>query len=134
MEQKVGTMLNPGDAFCELVDEARMAVTINVREADLPLLREGAPVRIKLNSLPVETLYGTLDRIGAATVPEEGEQFFVVRADFANPGFAARDGMVGQAKILAGGGWFSSGWYPLGYVIFRAPFRWGWEKVWSWLP
>lgn len=134
VEQKVGTMLNPGDAFCELVDEARMAVTINVREADLPLLREGAPVRVKLNSLPVETLYGTLDRIGAATVPEEGEQFFVVRADFANPGFAARDGMVGQAKILAGGGWFSSGWYPLGYVIFRAPFRWGWEKLWSWLP
>lgn len=134
VEQKVGTLLGPGEAFCELVDEARMAVSMNVREEDVPMLRAGTQVRIKLNSLPVQTLYGTLDRIGAAALPEEGEQFFVVRADFANPGLAARDGMVGKAKILAGGGWFSSGWYPLGYVIFRAPFRWGWEKLWSWLP
>ncbi|HJT71542.1 MAG TPA: GAF domain-containing protein [Terriglobales bacterium] len=134
VEQKVGTMLAPGEMFCELVDEAHMAVTMNVHEADLPLLRVGAPVRIKLNSLPVETLHGTLDRIGAMTQSEEGEQFFVVRANFDNPRLAARDGMVGKAKILAGGGWFSSGWYPLGYVIFRTPMRWGWEKAWSWLP
>lgn len=134
VEQKVGTMLNPGESFCELVDEAHMAVTMNVREVDLPVLRPGAPVRIKLNSLPTDTLHGTLERIGATSQPGEGEQFFVVRADFANPGFAAHDGMVGRAKILAGGGWFSSGWYPLGYVIFRTPFRWTWEKAWSWLP
>jgi RND family efflux transporter MFP subunit len=134
VEQKVGTMLSPGEAFCELVDEAHMAVTMNVREVDVPNLRVGAPVRIKLNSLPTNTFHGTLDRIGATSQAEEGEQFFVVRADFANPDSAARDGMVGRAKVLAGGGWFSSGWYPLGYVIFRAPFRWAWEKAWSWLP
>lgn len=134
VEQKVGTMLAPGEAFCELVDEAHMAVAMNVREVDLPMLRAGAPVRIKLNSLPTDTLHGTLDRIGAMTQAEEGEQFFIVRAGFENPSFAARDGMVGRAKILAGGGWFSSGWYPLGYVIFRTPFRWTWEKAWSWLP
>lgn len=134
VEQKVGTMVNPGEAFCELVDETHMAVKMNVRETDLPMLRPGAPVRIKLNSLPIATLHATLDRIGATTLPEEGEQFFVVRADFANPGFAARDGMVGKAKILASGGWFSSGWYPIGYVIFRTPFRWAWETAWSWLP
>jgi RND family efflux transporter MFP subunit len=134
VEEKAGEMLNPGDTFCELVDEGHMAVQINVRETDLPLLREGAPVRIKLNALPTQTLIGTLDRIGAATEQDEGEQFFVVRADFANPGFTARDGMVGSAKILARGGWFSSGWYPLGYVIFRTPFRWAWELAWSWLP
>jgi RND family efflux transporter MFP subunit len=134
VDQKVGTMIAPGETFCELVDEAHMAVTMNVHETDLPLLRAGAPVHIKLNSLPVETLYGTLSRIGAMTQPEEGEQYFVVRADFDNPDLAARDGMVGRAKILAGGGWFSSGWYPLGYVLFRTPVRWAWEKAWSWLP
>lgn len=134
VEQKVGTMIAPGETFCELVDQTHMAVTMNVHETDLPLLRAGAPVRIKLNPLPAETLHGTLDRIGAMTQPEEGEQYFVVRAGFDNPGLVARDGMVGRAKILAGGGWFSSGWYPLGYVIFRTPVRWAWEKAWSWLP
>ena len=134
VEQKTGTMIAPGEMFCELVDEAHMAVTMNVHETDLPMLRPGSPVRIKLNSLPTETLRGTLDRIGAMTQPEEGEQYFVVRADFDNPGLLARDGMVGRAKILADGGWFSSGWYPLGYVILRTPARWAWEKAWSWLP
>ncbi|HEV2289108.1 MAG TPA: GAF domain-containing protein [Candidatus Acidoferrales bacterium] len=134
VEQKVGAMLKPGDAFCELVDPSEMAVEMSVRETDMPLLRDGIPVQIKLNALPLETLRGTVDRLGAVTRSENGEQFFVVRADFANSGLAARDGMVGSAKILAAGGWFSSGWFPLGYVIFRAPFRWAWESVWSWLP
>jgi RND family efflux transporter MFP subunit len=134
VEQKAGTMLNAGDPFCELVDQSRMAVELSVREVDLPLLREGVPVRIKLNAAPTQTLHGTLDRVGAVTRQEAGEQFFVVRANFTNPGFVARDGMVGTAKILAGGGWFSSGWFPVGYVIFRAPFRGVWESVWSWLP
>jgi RND family efflux transporter MFP subunit len=134
IEQKVGTMLKPGDAFCELVDAEHMAVEMNVRETDLPLLRPDAPVAIKLNALPTTTISGVVERIGASTRAEEGEQFFVVRANFTNPGAVARDGMVGSAKILAAGGWFSSGWYPVGYALFRAPFRWAWEKAWSWLP
>lgn len=134
VEQKAGTMLAPGDAFCELVDQTHMAVEMNVPETDLPLLRAGNPVALKLNALPTTTIQGTVDRIGAITVQQADEQFFVVRASFTNPGSAARDGMVGGAKILAGGGWFSSGWYPIGYVMFRSPARWAWEKVWSWLP
>lgn len=134
VEQKTGTMLAPGDAFCELVDQTHMAVEMNVPETDLPLLRAGNPVALKLNALPTTTIQGTVDRIGAITVQQADEQFFVVRASFTNPGSAARDGMVGGAKILAGGGWFSSGWYPIGYVMFRSPARWAWEKVWSWLP
>ena len=134
VEQKVGTMLKPGDAFCELVDEKHMAVEMNVRETDLPLLRTGAHVAIKLNALPTTTISGAVDRIGANTRTEEGEQFFVIRANFTNPGAVARDGMAGGAKILATGGWFSSGWYPIGYALFRTPFRWAWEKAWSWLP
>jgi RND family efflux transporter MFP subunit len=134
VEQKAGTMLAPGDAFCELVDQEHMAVEMNVPETDLPLLSPGNSVSVKLNALPTVTIKARVDRIGATTVQQADEQFFVVRATFANPGNAAHDGMVGGAKILAGGGWFSSGWYPVGFVIFRAPARWAWEKVWSWLP
>lgn len=134
VEQKTGAMLAPGGLFCELVDEQHMAVEMNVRETDLPLMRAGAAVAIKLNAFPTTTIAGRVERIGASTRTEDAEQFFVVRADFTNPGAVARDGMVGNAKVLAAGGWFSSGWYPLGYSLFRAPFRWTWEKIWSWLP
>jgi RND family efflux transporter MFP subunit len=134
IEQRVGTMLAPGDAFCELVDQSHMAVDMNVPETDLPLLRAGNPVALKLNAQPMMTIPARVERIGATTIQEADEQFFVVRASFANPDNVARDGMVGGAKILAGGGWFSSGWYPIGYVIFRRPVRWAWEELWSWLP
>jgi hypothetical protein len=42
--------------------------------------------------------------------------------------------MAGQAKITSAGGWFHSGWYPVGYVLLRGPTQWAWRKVWALLP
>lgn len=134
VEEKVGKLLARGEEFCELVDPMQMAVEINVPEAEEGLIRPPAPVALKLNSFPTRTFRGTVERMGAQTVSAGGEQFFMVRARFPNPSGAARTGMVGQAKITAAGGWFQSGWYPVGYVLFRGPARWIWTKVWSWLP
>jgi len=134
VEEKTGTMLTPGEGFCEIVAQDQMAADMSVPETDLPLLRYGNHVALKLNALPVTTFAGVVDRIGAETKSEGGDQYFLVRATFDNTAGRARDGMVGRARVRAAGGWFQSGWYPVGYVIFRAPFRWLWQKVWSWLP
>lgn len=134
VEEKAGTMVRPGDAVCEIVAQDHMAAEMSVPETDLPLLRSGNHVALKLNALPATTFAGTVDRIGAETKSEGGDQYFLVRAIFENTGGRARDGMVGRARVRADGGWFQSGWYPVGYVIFRAPFRWLWQKAWAWLP
>jgi RND family efflux transporter MFP subunit len=134
VEEKTGTMLKPGEAFCEIVDQDHMAAEMSVPETDLPLLRPGNHVALKLNAYPSRTFGGVVERIGAQSKSDSGEQYFLVRAIFDNTGDRARDGMAGRARVRAGGGWFSSGWYPVGYVILRAPFRWIWEKAWSWLP
>jgi len=134
VEEKTGTMLHPGDAFCEIVQQDHMAAEMSVPETDLPLLRAGNRMALKLNAFPAATFSGVVDRIGAQTKAEAGDQYFLVRAVFKNQGDLARDGMVGRARVMAGGGWFSSGWYPVGYVILRSPFRWAWQKAWSWLP
>ena len=134
VEEKTGTMVHPGEAFCEIVEEDRMAAEMSVPETDLPLLRSGNRVALKLNAFPATTFIGVVDRIGAQTKAESGDQYFLVRATFDNPEALARDGMVGRVRVRAGGGWLSSGWYPVGYVILRAPFRWLWQKLWSWLP
>jgi RND family efflux transporter MFP subunit len=134
VEERVGKLLALGEPFCEVVDLQPMAAEMNVPEAEIDLVRPGAPVRLKLNAFPSFTFSGTVERLSAQTVSAEGEQFFVVRAVFPNPGGKARDGMVGRAKISAGGGWGGSGWYPIGYVLLRTPVRSAWRKVWSWLP
>jgi RND family efflux transporter MFP subunit len=134
IEERTGTMLKPGEPFCEIVESDRMAADMSVPEADLGLVRTGRTAALKLNAFPTTTFKGTVERIGSQTQAESGEQYFVVRAVFANLGGRARDGMVGRARIRAGGGWFESGWYPSGYALLRDPFLWFWEKVWTWLP
>jgi GAF domain-containing protein len=134
VEEKAGTMLQPGGSFCEVVAQDQMAAEMSVPETDLPLLRSGNHVALKLNAYPATTFHGVVERIGAQTKSDSGEQYFLVRAIFRNTANRARDGMAGRARVLSGGGWFRSGWYPIGYVILRAPLRWIWEKAWSWLP
>ncbi len=134
IEERTGTMVKPGEAFCEIVEQDRMAAQMSVPEADLGLVRLGKNVALKLNAFPTTTFLGSVERIGAQTRAEEDEQYFLVRAVFENPSGLARDGMVGRARIRAGGGWFQSGWYPVGYVLLRSPARWLWEKAWSWMP
>jgi RND family efflux transporter MFP subunit len=134
IEEKTGAMLAVGQAFCEIIQQQRMAIDMNVPETDLDLIRAGRHVALKLNALPTQTFTGTVDRVGVRSEAIEGEEYFVIRAVFDNAGMRARDGMAGRARIRADGGWFGSGWYPIGYALFRSPFRWLWEKIWVWLP
>ncbi|MFQ5694631.1 MAG: efflux RND transporter periplasmic adaptor subunit, partial [Terriglobia bacterium] len=134
VEEKVGELLEKGDLFCELVDAEQLAVEMNVSETDLDLIEPGAQVSLKLNAFPTRTFAARVERVGAQAVAIEGDQYFVVRATYANPDLDARTGMVGRAKIVASGGWGNSGWYPIGYVLFRSLGRWAWRKVWTWLP
>jgi RND family efflux transporter MFP subunit len=134
IEERTGTMVKAGEAFCEIVESDRMAAEMSVPENDLGLVRAGKPAALKLNAFPTTTFQGTVERIGAKTQSDAGEQYFLVRAVFENPGGQARDGMVGRARIRAGGGWFGSGWYPVGYALLRDPFRWFWQKAWVWTP
>jgi len=134
VEEKTGQLLKAGDAFCEVVDEDHLAVDMNVPETDVAWIRPATPVALKLNALPTRTFAGNVERISPQTVTADEEEFFVTRAIFPNPGGAARPGMAGQAKITATGGWFHSGWYPVGFIIFRAPTSWAWRKAWSLIP
>ena len=134
IEDKKGTMVKPGDSFAEIVGADRIAAEMSVGESDLELVRPGNSVALKLNAFPTTTFQGTIERIGAQTQAVAGDQYFIVRAIFNNPRGLARDGMVGRARIHSVGGWFQSGWYPVGYTLLRAPFRWAWAKAWSWLP
>ena len=134
VQDKTGSMLKPGDTFCEIVAQDRMAAEMSVPENDLALVQPGKKVVVKLNAYPTTTFDGEVDRIGAQTQADAGDQYFVVRAVFPNRNGLARSGMAGRARIRAGGGWFQSGWYPVGYTLLRSPFQWAWQKAWALMP
>ena len=58
VEDKVGAALKPGEALCEVVAQNPLAAEMNIPEADLPYLRVGSPVAVKLNSYPTVTFAG----------------------------------------------------------------------------
>src|ERR1700722_6058026 len=122
VQDKTGAMVKPGEAFVEIVAQDQMAAEMSVPEGDLELVKPGKKVVLKLNAYPTTTFDGEVDRIGAQTHAEAGDQYFIVRAIFANRDALARTGMVGRARIRAGGGWFNSGWDPVGYTFLRSPF------------
>lgn len=134
VEEKARKLLSLGEPFCELVDKDHMAAEMNVPESDVAWIQTGSKVALKLNAFPTKTVVGEVERVSPQTVVAEGEKFFVTRVVFPNPGGKVRSGMAGQAKITAAGGWFRSGWYPVGYVLLRAPTRWAWRKAWSLVP
>jgi RND family efflux transporter MFP subunit len=134
VEEKIGVLLKPGEGFAEIVGQDRMAAEMSVQETEISLVRTGRNVTVKLNAFPTRTFEGTIERIGAQARSDSNEQYFIVRAVFPNPGGTVRDGMVGRARIHAGGGWFQSGWYPTGYLLLRAPIRWLWTRLWALLP
>jgi RND family efflux transporter MFP subunit len=134
VQDKAGSMVKPGEPFCEIVEQDRMAAEMSVPENDLGLVQPGKKVLVKLNAYPTITFNGEVDRIGAQTQAVAGDQYFIVRAVFANQNQLARSGMVGRTRIRAGGGWFQSGWYPVGYTLLRSPFQWAWQKAWALMP
>ena len=52
VQDKAGSMLKPGDPFCEIVEADRMAVEMSVPEKDLALVQPGKKVVVKLNAYP----------------------------------------------------------------------------------
>ena len=130
VEEKAGTMVKPGDAFAEIVGEDRMAAEMSVPEKDLELVHPGKNVALKLNAFPTTTFEGTVERIGAQTQSDAGEQYFIVRAVFDNPG-GLRAGWHGGTRAnsrRAADGLKADGirWDT---VLLRAPFRWLWQEV-----
>ncbi len=133
VEEKAGRLIQRGESFCELVEPNRMAADIVFPETDEALVEPGAPVSLKVNAMPTVTFQGRVERLGTQTIASEGDQYFQARAVFENA-HGLRDEMAGRVKVGARGGWFQSGWYPVGYVLLRPPTRWIWRKVWTWLP
>ena len=78
--------------------QQQMAAEMSVPETDLALVRPGKDVALKLNAFPTTTFLGAVDRIGAQTSTDAGEQYFLVRALFSNSTGRARDGMVGRGR------------------------------------
>ncbi|HVP64281.1 MAG TPA: GAF domain-containing protein [candidate division Zixibacteria bacterium] len=124
MENLVGRHLDAGDPFAEVEDASHAIVDVAVDEGDLPLLNSGAKAVVKLNGFPMRVFKGEVAVLSPKSTQQGQARYFYARVNTPNPDGAMRPGMQGKCKI-------SVGWRPVGYVLFRRPSLWAYEKIWS---
>lgn len=125
IEDTVGRKLQLGDLFAEVVDTSRASVDVAVDQEDVPLVRAGQSVAIKLEGFPTRKFHGTVDVVAPVGTVAGEDRVFMARVDVPNDDGAIRAGMQGNGKL-----W--TGWRPAGYVLFRGFGMWAWTKLWNW--
>lgn len=125
MEDMVGRRLAAGDTFAEIADSSQSRVDVAIEETEISLLHPGASAAIKVEGFPTQTFRGNVSVVSPKSHVDGDARFFYARVDVPNPDGQLRPGMQGRGKI-------STGWHPVGYVLFRGPMLWLYSKLWSW--
>jgi RND family efflux transporter MFP subunit len=125
VETFVGRKLQPGDSVAEVVDTSQVVMDVAIDDVDAGLLKGGEKVVVKLNSYPTRTFRGDLLMVSPKADLLHETPVFYARVAIPNPDGAIRVGMEGRGKVRVG-------WYPSGYVFFRRPLIWAYEKMWLW--
>jgi RND family efflux transporter MFP subunit len=125
VETFAGRKLQPGDSFAEVVDTSQVVVDVAISDVDTGLLKDGEKVVVKLNSYPTRTFRGDVLIVSPKADLLHETPVFYARVGIPNSDGAIRVGMEGRGKVRVG-------WYPAGYVLFRRPLIWVYEKIWFW--
>ena len=125
VETFAGRKLQPGDSFAEVVDTSQVVVDVAISDVDTGLLKDGEKVVVKLNSYPTRTFRGDVLIVSPKADLLHETPVFYARVGIPNSDGAIRVGMEGRGKVRVG-------WYPAGYVLFRRPLIWIYEKIWFW--
>ena len=97
-------------------DLASVWLQANVREADAPALRLGAPLRFRAAAYPDRVFEGPVKYISPV---DPNTRRITARAEVANPGGALRPSMFGEATIATGAGHMSPA-APEDAVVYEA--------------
>ncbi len=127
LEERTGQLLHRGDVFCQVVDADRAWVEIAVPEKEIGEIGPEQEAWLKLNTYPDRKFVGRVVRVSPQGREQADDRVFDVIVEVPNGDQTLRAGMMGRGKVLARRA-------PVGYLLFRGPFRWIWLKVWSWLP
>jgi len=96
----IGTLVEAGQTLFEVVDPSFMWAEIDIREADLSLLRVGQAVVVTVDGLGDREFTGRIDYIAPAVDPKT--RTVMARARLANPDGILRANMYARVRIAAG--------------------------------
>jgi membrane fusion protein (multidrug efflux system) len=96
-----GTLINPGSRIATLDDISLIRVDFPIPERYLPVLSVGQPIQARADALPNQLFVGRIALLD--TRVDERTRAITARAEFPNPGFAIRPGMMMRVSVQQGG-------------------------------
>ena len=94
---EVGDYAAPGQPLVELVAMDRLKVKAPASAADVPFLRVGVPVVVKVDVFPGESFHGEVVRLGAELDPDT--RTLDVEAEIDNQDLKLRPGLFGRMEL-----------------------------------
>lgn len=94
---EVGDFVAVGQPVAVLLDSTRLKVRSPAPAADVPYLRVGAPVTIRVDAFPGETFEGRVVRLAAEVDP--GARTLDVEAEIPNPGERLKPGLPARMEL-----------------------------------
>jgi RND family efflux transporter MFP subunit len=84
-------------ALLTVMDFSTVRVQVGVPEMEVPLIREGQPVKVAIEELPGRNIEGKVTRFAYAL--DEATRTMLVETDLPNPDLTLRPGMYASVKI-----------------------------------
>jgi membrane fusion protein (multidrug efflux system) len=94
---EVGDYASPGQPLIELVAMDKLKVKAPASAADVPYLKIGVPVTVRVDVFPDEEFTGEVVRLGAELDP--GTRTLDVEAEIDNPDLRLRPGLFGRMEL-----------------------------------
>ncbi len=119
-----GARMTIGQTLLEVAPLGEMVIEVAIADEDIAHAHEGAAAKLRLESMPLRSFYGTLVRIHPRSEQRNGHNVFIGEIQLEGPSDPLRPGMRGKAKLTAPT-------RPLGWVLFHRAveqlgFRLGW--------
>ncbi|MHB9071965.1 MAG: efflux RND transporter periplasmic adaptor subunit [Desulfobaccales bacterium] len=95
-----GLVVKPDDELFTVADPATLWCFVQIPEKDLPLVKAGSPVTIRVSSLPQEEFTGTIDYI--AIMVEKATRMTRARVRVENSKGQLKAGMFADIQVTAG--------------------------------
>lgn len=126
-EDRVGVRLDAGDLVVTVGRTDTLELEFGVAERDLPRVRQGQEVRLRVDALPQRTFAGRVTSIAEVPADSGGPVYFPVRAAIPDPGALLRPGMAAHVRVLTDRA-------SVAGRLLRAPVRWARLLSWRMLP
>lgn len=127
LKQKLGSVLDKGQAFAVVESVGKVTAEIDVPESDISYVKIGSVVRVRPNAFYEKVYEGRITTIDRNVTSKSFGKVVKVIAEVDNPKGELRTGMTGYAKVAAGD-------MPVWKAFTTALVRFFTVQVWSWIP